>query len=760
MKTTLNDPDSEIRNSKEIRNPMVETSRAPRDDISDSGLRACVGFPNSVLGFLALLCAFFCPHLSRCLAQDTVFTYQGRVTVNGTNFSGPGQFKFALVTSTNSSRQATATANPPSGGFITVINVSFGGNGYVTAPAVTILGGGGSGATAHATLSGDAVASIAVDNPGSGYTSTPTVTIAPPPPDISYTTYWSNDGTSVAGSEPTAAVYVAVNDGLFTVTLGDTTLPNMAALDGALFARPDLQVRIWFNDGVNGFAALDPAQNLTPTPRASFAERANTVAGVVPGGGLSGSYSNAVTLSNPANRFSGDGGGLTNVTAATLGGLGAGGFWQTTGNGGTLPGTSFLGTTDNQPLELSVNGTRALRLQPDSGTGLYPNIIAGAGNSILAGLNSSTIGGGFGNHIYLSAGESAESGSVIGGGIGNYVGVTPGGGSAEVFGGKNVIGGGYRNNIQAKARYSVIGGGEGNIVSTNSRYATIPGGYQNVATNYALAAGHRAKAVHSGAFVWADSQNADFTSTEADQFLIRAAGGVGIGTSATANPLTVEAAGASSGGVSGFSEVVARFKQSDAEHSAVAVDAGGGQDAILYLAENGSAWWGLRHDSTPSHKFNLRYHGNDANTTVLTVLTNGNVGIGNSGPSDRLTVVNARCDGSSWINASDRRLKQDFAPVDPQAVLEKVVSLPVQQWSYRAQPDEKHLGPVAQDFHAAFGFGADDTSIATVDADGVALAAIQGLNQKLEQKEAEIAKLKQRLEKIERLLDEKNGGAE
>ena len=65
---------------------------------------------------------------------------------------------------------------------------------------------------------------------------------------------------------------------------------------------------------------------------------------------------------------------------------------------------------------------------------------------------------------------------------------------------------------------------------------------------------------------------------------------------------------------------------------------------------------------------------------------------------------------------------------------------------------------MAQDFHAAFGVGLDDKHIATVDADGVALAAIQGLNQKLEQKETEITELKQRLAKLERLMNRKNGG--
>src|SRR5438128_8401243 len=149
----------------------------------------------TILACLAILAL----QLTKLQAQNTVFTYQGRVTTNGSTFTGTGQFKFALVTSTNVSQQATATANPPSGGFVTIINVTFGGYGYFSPPSGNVTGGGGSGVIAHATVSGGSVTSITVDNPGSGYTSTATVTVALPPPSLSYTTYWSNDGTSVAG---------------------------------------------------------------------------------------------------------------------------------------------------------------------------------------------------------------------------------------------------------------------------------------------------------------------------------------------------------------------------------------------------------------------------------------------------------------------------------------------------------------------------------------------------------------------------------
>ena len=102
---------------------------------------------------------------------------------------------------------------------------------------------------------------------------------------------------------------------------------------------------------------------------------------------------------------------------------------------------------------------------------------------------------------------------------------------------------------------------------------------------------------------------------------------------------------------------------------------------------------------------------------------------------------------------SDRHIKQDFTAVNPQAVLDKVAALSIQTWTYTNDVNRRHLGPVAQDFHAAFGLnGEDDKHIATVDADGVALAAIQGLNQKLEQKETEITELKQRLAVLERII--------
>jgi hypothetical protein len=120
---------------------------------------------------------------------------------------------------------------------------------------------------------------------------------------------------------------------------------------------------------------------------------------------------------------------------------------------------------------------------------------------------------------------------------------------------------------------------------------------------------------------------------------------------------------------------------------------------------------------------------------------------------------------------SDRNAKEKFTAVDAKTVLDKVAALPMSEWDYKNEPGVRHLGPVAQDFHAAFGLnGGDDTHISVVDEGGVALAAIQGLNQKLEdqgaelkQKQTEIMELKAHVAELKALVNtlaaERNGGA-
>jgi hypothetical protein len=211
--------------------------------------------------------------------------------------------------------------------------------------------------------------------------------------------------------------------------------------------------------------------------------------------------------------------------------------WKLNGNSGTLPGTNFIGTTDIQPLEFRVGNQRVLRLE--FGNTSSPNVIGGSRlNSVSNGVVSATIAGG--GASFTIFGSLFDEPNVIGGNLG-----TIGGGSLNTIGtnGSATIAGGYNNS--SLASYGSIGGGSGNrneaaaswatigggVSNTNTgSYATIPGGDQNAAGPNSLAAGHRAKATNTGAFVWADSQNADFASTANNQFLVRAAGGMGVNT--------------------------------------------------------------------------------------------------------------------------------------------------------------------------------------------------------------------------------------
>ena len=111
---------------------------------------------------------------------------------------------------------------------------------------------------------------------------------------------------------------------------------------------------------------------------------------------------------------------------------------------------------------------------------------------------------------------------------------------------------------------------------------------------------------------------------------------------------------------------------------------------------------------------------------------------------------------TSAILTSDRNAKENFKPVDGRAVLDKVAALPVSEWNFKSESGTRHIGPMAQDFYAAFKVGEDDRHIAVVDEGGVALAAIQGLNQKIEarlaEKDSEIAQLKRDLAELRNLL--------
>jgi len=113
--------------------------------------------------------------------------------------------------------------------------------------------------------------------------------------------------------------------------------------------------------------------------------------------------------------------------------------------------------------------------------------------------------------------------------------------------------------------------------------------------------------------------------------------------------------------------------------------------------------------------------------------------------------------GGSWSALSDRNVKENFAAVDGEELLEKLDRLPMQSWNYQSQEATiRHLGPMAQDFYAAFGVGEDDRHISAVDADGVALAAAQQLyrmvQEMVQEKAAETRQLREELRQLRERL--------
>ncbi len=438
----------------------------------------------------------------------------------------------------------------------------------------------------------------------------------------------ANGGGLVVGPVTNTAVGVAT--GLFTTTLDF----GMGVFTGDA---------CWLEIGVrtNGgglFATFPARQPLTPTPYALYAPNAGgatlastaaTATSVAANGVANASLqNNAITTDKIADGTI----AAVDVNAAAFNTT----FWRAAGNSGTTPGTHFLGTTDNQPVEIKANNSRVLRLEPDP-VNDAPNVIAGSrSNTVAPGVVGAVIAGGgraiqpnraLGDWSVIGGGEVnvvSNHYDVVSGGTGNTAGggfSTVGGGSGNtaynVVLGRATVAGGMDN--RAHGQGATVGGGRDNAATHN--YATVPGGRNNLAGGEdSFAAGRRAKALHSGAFVWADSTDADFASTGLNQFLIRASGGVGINTTNPMEKLQVDLGNALVRGPNNFAP---------------------GTSATLFLGDDANyfrAVWGQ------GLRFGV-FEGADA----LSVANGGKVGIGIGSPEQALHVVgDAKLQGTNF----------------------------------------------------------------------------------------------------------------
>jgi hypothetical protein len=284
---------------------------------------------------------------------------------------------------------------------------------------------------------------------------------------------------------------------------------------------------------------------------------------------------------------------------------------------------------------------------------------------------------------------------------------------------------------------STVGGGQANTAS--GRFSTVGGGVSNTASGfYSFAGGRGAKTqtagatpvIHDGAFAWADNNDFDFNTAATSEFAVRATGGVRFvlaidGAGAPTRTVAIDANGAL-----GFGNVTRQM-----------INLWSGTDSHGIGIQNWTQYF--RIDSPPATGGGFAWYRGGTHSDATFDPGTGGVTLMTLDRSGNLTTT------GTVNGVSDVARKTEFVAADPRAILERVAGLPIATWRYRDDPAEvRHIGPTAQDFAAAFAVGADDKHIAMVDADGVALAAIQGLNAKVEAQAQEIAVLKRLVEQL------------
>jgi len=142
-----------------------------------------------------------------------------------------------------------------------------------------------------------------------------------------------------------------------------------------------------------------------------------------------------------------------------------------------------------------------------------------------------------------------------------------------------------------------------------------------------------------------------------------------------------------------------------------------------------------------------------APTSSIDIAASGNVGIGTGSPAAKLDVNGDMIVHGTIAQLSSRTAKEHFVPVDGKGVLARLQAMPISSWNYLgAAADDRHLGPVAEDFHAAFGLGSSAHFVAPTDLAGVALASVKALQDEVRERDQRIDTLEARLRELEDIV--------
>lgn len=578
--------------------------------------------------------------------------------------------------------------------------------------------------------------------------------------DLRFTVYDASGGGNVIAGPVTNAA-TPITNGLFTALLDFGT--------GVFSGSPRwLEIAVRTNTGL-AFSGLFPRQALSPTPYALYSPTAGT-ANTVSAGGITAPQLSTPLAPSPGQALVWNG---SSLAWSNLAG-GDNTTWSLNGNAGTAPPSDFLGTTDYQPLELRVNGHRAMRLEP-FGDATTANVVGGSsGNYVVSGIGGATIGGG-GTLNFNGAGSYqnsiASDFGTIGGGFRNTIADTADGAT---------IAGGWWNTIQTGAKEASIAGGLQNIVLANAYQASIAGGVLNTnGGSYAAIGGGQNNSVDAatqnatiggGIGNHISASQATISGGNGNSALSVVAfigGGANNSIQASADTSTIAAGGANTIQTGASGSTIGGGQYNTVSANALNATIPGGKYNTVAASYSFAAGWkaSVGHANTFVWSDGSALTSSTAANQFLARCTGGAIFYTATGTG---TGVQLASGGGSWSSLSDRSAKENFEPTEPRAVLDEVIRMPVTKWNYTAQDKTiRHIGPMAQDFYAAFHVGEDDRHITTVDEGGVALAAIQGLNQKLEDrlksqqdelraKEDRISALENAVAQLKQLLAERS----
>jgi trimeric autotransporter adhesin len=696
---------------------------------------------------------------NRAVAQGTAFTYQGQLQNNGSPASGNYNLTFSLFTNDAS---GVAIAGPVttngvivSNGLFTVV-IDFGSDAFTGETNWLQIGVESNGIINFITL-------------------TPRQELTPAP----YAIYAESAGgvpglvveqnTNGAPNLIGGAPVNYVVNGVVAATIGGG---GAADISGIAYSNS-----VTANFGTVGGGGDNTASGAYGTVGGGGGNIASFIYSTVAGGsGNTASDNGAAVGGGYNNGASGASatidGGADNI--ATGSGAAVGG-----GSGNTASGQSstVAGGSGNSAFGV-IYGYSTVGGGSVNMAGNYSTVGGGLSNS-ATGWGSAIGGGGFdGTPIDTEGNTAIGGGCVIGGGVGNSASGLDsviGGGAynitsnqtATVAGGLYNTAGGYESTVvggigNVATGYSAFVGGGGfdgvtEVGNTaNGAASVVGGGVENIASgpDTTVGGGDNNNASGPGSFIGGGG----FDGTSYGQNLASGGGSViggGIFNAATGQDSTVSGGEGNIAG--GLYSTVSGGDENNASGTLSIVAGGTGNNA------KGPNSFAGGNNATAQYQGTFVW---SDNTGTLTEDTGGNqfvvranggfwfyTGTGSSG-------AHLNTGATSWTTLCDRNAKKNFKPVDTVAVLDKLAAIPIEQWNYKWEKDTDvpNIGPMAQDFKHAFYPGRDDKGITTLEFDGVELAAIQGLNQKLQEElnrqDAENARLKLQNDSLAERLDE------